>query len=367
MKKVKLFEEFTFSQNLNEAFKSRLLGSLVGKGKLAPAIYNATKLALDKIEDGDLITTTPELARKALGGNKITLYISDVKKKNPYADQDEIDMWLRTGRDELKTDPTEAPGYFIEGGGVVIAALNGDNEFLYITKDPRGHDEYHDGKYKSDYRLVNVKNKNFRDERSYGIGKGSGEYGKKFGLTSLKKVADVSDRAVVIDIDALEKRLSTKGKIELRASQKDGALKYSNPYQIIAANKERYRNILNDAAAKLPLAEMAKDAVDSISKQIEDAVSKSNKAESNDIVIGADKKGNQVTTDDAARLSDVILGKLRTYSEDLDRQERSIKQYGAVSNFAKVDYLEYSRWFKKAIKKIETFDYSGFGTRSWIN
>lgn len=371
MKHIKLFEAFTASQELNEAFKSSILRRLMGvNSDLPAAIANGAKLAIDQIEDGDLITTTPELARKAKGGNKITLYISDVKKKNPHADQYDMDLWLRLQKimKVKDPDPKDAPGYFIDGADNILAVLDGDNEFLYITRDPRPDNEYNDGKWRDDYRLTDAKGKNFDDERAYGIGKGSGKGAKQYGLTSLKRVADVSDRAVVIDINALEKRYSTKGKIALRADQKDGALKYKDPWDIIEANKTRYRDILADAATKLPYAKMAKDAVDLINSQIKDGLKEFGEELPEDsMVIGNDKKGNQITTYDAARLSHDCLVMLKSYSMGVESEEWSMKEYGDVSANSKLDALKHSRWFKKAIKKIEGFDYSGYATHPYFD
>ena len=120
MKHVKLFEAFVSSQKLNEAFSSQILRNLFSGGgvhsTLPKAVYGKTKIALDKIQDDDLIVTTPKDAYDAKGKNTITFYISDNEKVNPYADPES------SKRDQI-----------IPGNEYVLCVADENNKFLSLS------------------------------------------------------------------------------------------------------------------------------------------------------------------------------------------------------------------------------------------
>jgi len=85
---VESFSEFIENNKLNEAFaSSKLAGLLVGAEKmpkdLPKAFYQMSKLALDKIQDVDIIEMDPETAKKEKRANAVYFYFTTNEKENP--------------------------------------------------------------------------------------------------------------------------------------------------------------------------------------------------------------------------------------------------------------------------------------------
>ena len=115
------FSEFINSisnELVTEAFGSQRLAELFRRksGKLdkhlASAFYGSTKVALDKVQDEDLITSDPQTAYKAKQSNSIIFYISDNEKENPHAPYDAYHS-----------------NKVIPGGGYLLAVTSGGNKF----------------------------------------------------------------------------------------------------------------------------------------------------------------------------------------------------------------------------------------------
>jgi hypothetical protein len=97
MKTKFIYESFAeFVENklnegtLNEAFASTKLASLLTGAYAMPkdlpqAFYNMAKLALDKIQDIDILEMTPDQAKKEKRARAVYFYFTTNEKENPYA------------------------------------------------------------------------------------------------------------------------------------------------------------------------------------------------------------------------------------------------------------------------------------------
>ena len=121
------FADFTASNGiLNEKISSAILSNILQSGRegkfarknlanLAGGFYQATKVALDKIQDEDFIVSNePQKAFKNHGGSSnIIFFISDNEKENPYT----------------PSDASYSAMKMVPGGGTLLAAMSGDRNF----------------------------------------------------------------------------------------------------------------------------------------------------------------------------------------------------------------------------------------------
>lgn len=345
MKHVKLFEQFVNSQELNEAFSSQILRDLFNGGgvhsTLPKAFYGKTKIALDKIQDNDLIVTTPQAAYKAKGKNTITFYISDNEKANPYADN------THDGNHQI-----------IPGGEYVLCVADENNKF-FVDRDLHGYlnnVQQMSGKYKTDRSIETDKQ---RGEETIGINKTNKGY-QGTGLISVKRIAEVADRAIIIDVDSLQQRYSTTDKIAQRHAEKDGAIAYKNDREFKSENLKRYKDILQSAAVKLPLGKMVQQAIMDLTEQIKDGIKEFGRSVGKDdtVVIGTAPGGKEVTMTHAAMQMNRIMGAFGHYAYVWRDQNELKNKYGDAPTRYDEDILETAHKLRLEIDKIEDFDYA---------
>ena len=337
------FSEFVNSLSnelVTEAFGSQRLAELFrGKsGKLdkhlASAFYGSTKVALDKVQDEDLITTDPQTAYKAKQSNSIIFYISDNEKENPHAPYDAY-----VGN---KTIP---------GGGYLLAVTSGGNKF---------YDQVWSSS--SRYGRGNNKDRNLRavdnnPTDSIGIGKKYKGWDAT-GLYNVKRIAEVADRAIVINVDLLQQKYSTANKRADRAAAKSGATAFKSHDDFKSENKKRYETILANNAAKLPLDKMVSDAIDELTAQIQNGLKKGEKTKYGEIMIGTNKRGSVVKLRDASNHMSNILDDYSRYCDYVRQGEESKERYGAAESWYERETKNYAKNIKDRINKIKTFDYA---------
>ena len=326
-----------FTSTLNEAFGSQLLASLFKKqnGKLnnslAKAFYGKTKVAMDKVQDEDLITTTPGAAYKAKGGNTITFYISDNEKNNMYAPED--------------------AGYYnktIPGGGYLLAVASGNNKF---------YDNAWTNRYSAknkDRTLIERPNKS---NDTIGISKKYKGWDGT-GLYNVKRIAEVADRAIIINVDLLQQKYSTANKRAERDAAKAGAIAFKSDKDFKTENKNRYETILQNKAAKLPLDKMVADAIDVLADQIKQGLAKGEKGKYGDIIIGVTSKGREAKMRDASNHMSNILDNYARYVDYVKQEEESVAKYGQSESWYAKSIKQYAKEIKDAISKIESFNYA---------
>ena len=337
------FESFNGASGfLNEALGSSLLASVLMSNKegkygkqnlksLAGGFYQLAKVALDKVGDEDMvISNDPTKVFKEHGGSKhILFFISDNEKDNPYCPYD-------AGYGSLKTVP---------GGGLLIAAMSGDREFY--TNDW--------SRYSRD-RAFKKDGKKGKDDQVGVSHKYRGWSGT--GLNNGKRIAEVSDRVLVINLDLIRQKYSTDQLRAARAEAKSGAIAFTNDKDFKKANNDRYHQILATKAAKMPLDKMVAGAIDMLTDQIKDGLAKGAKTRYDEIKIGQSAKGKEVKLRDASNHMSNILDDYSRYCDYVRQEEESEKRFGSSESWYKREIKNYALSLKEKIAKIEGFDYA---------
>jgi len=324
-----IFESFKeFTESLNEAFGSAILAAvLTGKGTktdkdLTKAFYGKTKLALDKIQDEDIIVTDPMTAYKEKSENTIVFYVSDNEKPNPYAPSDAFHS--------NKTIP---------GGAYLLALTTGDNSFYenswkkgLITTGDTGAD-------------------------SVGISKRYKGWDAT-GLYNVKRIAEVADRAIIINLSLLQQKYSTANLKAERSAAQAGATAFQSDKDFKSENLARYHTILATNAVSLPLDKMVADAIDALAAQIKSGLASGEKTKYGEPMIGTSSKGKEVKLKDASQHMNNILDDYSRYADYTKQEADEIATYGKASNWYSVSAKDYAKRCVDNIKKIEGLTYA---------
>ena len=325
--------DFAFEgEELNEAFKSAKLQQLFNTKvssewssrsmkQLPKAFYGMTQIALDKVEDEDLIDMENPREAHSLDkkgkGRYVTFYIVDQDKKNPHA---------------------PAEGYTTIPAGIIAIVRN--NNFQGVAwASTYGHN-----------------NAGYKGQRLSSTTDGGVGISKKYkgwdgtGLYNPKRIADVADRAVMIDINAVQDKYSTKGKRADREAARKGATAFKSDRDFKQENIKRYKQILADKAAKLPLDKMVNDAIEMLTAQIKHGL-ESGETNNGEPILGYDPKGRPVRMRDASNHMSQILDDYADYVRYSNDARDSISDYYAerVKTEAKS--------IKDRINKISTMNY----------
>jgi ribonuclease PH len=327
MKTNFIYESFSdFEKSLNEAFGSPILAAILlqkgtrGDKKLAKSFYDKTKIALDKVQDEDMIVTNPVNAYKQKSPNTIVFYVSDNEKVNQYADPESMYSTKR-----------------IPGEGFLLAIASGENVF-------------YENSWKSG--LVTTTGKD-----SIGISK---QY-KGFegtGLYNVKRIADVADRAIIINVELLQQKYSTTRLKDERSASRSGATAFKSDKDFKAENKSRYNEILANKAAALPLDKMVSDAIDELALQIKTGIASGNKTRFGEPLVGISNDGKEVKLRDAARHMNDILDNYSRYVDYVNQEAASIVQYGVAPSWYTKNTIIYAKNCADEIKKIKRFNYA---------
>jgi hypothetical protein len=314
---------------ITEAFKSSKLRNLLtmsdamGWGKnstnLPKAFYQLTKMKLDQIGDEDLMDMTAKEAYKTYANNKdvVVFYVVDNDKENPF------------GQGTLK------PG---------LLALTRAKDFLGVQYESSG--------YRSKNNTKTLKGGD--DRMAVGGNKAYKGYDAT-GIASIKRAADLADRAIVFSLNNPTK--SSREDIAMRVDQKSGATAFKSDEDFKKANKARYKEILATKASKLPLDKMVNDAIDALSGQIKDGLAKNEKGRYGDIIIGRNSKGREAKMRDASNHMSNILDDYSRYV-DYIKQAEDEKDSGYSSNYYEKESKNYAKEIKDKVSKIKKFDYA---------
>ena len=337
-----LAEYIEESVSITEAFKSSKLRNLMNMNaagtsygqkihNLTQAFYGLTKAKLDEIGDENLIDyPNAEKAAKEFkkDNNVVVFYIVDNPKENPYADDKSMNDMVRPG----------------------ILGISKAGEFLSVSYQG-SEDEYKN-------RKINFAMKS-TDDKTDAIG-GNKKY-RGYGATGLynvKRVADLADRAVVINLEAIKNTdLDARGKAQSRAKAQAGAIAFKSDKDFKKANMARYKEILATKASKLPLDKMVQDAIQELSNQIKDGLAKGEKGRYGDIIIGRNKKDKEVRLRDASNHMSNILDEYNRYVDYVVQAEAE-KESGYSTGYYEKQYKEYAKNINDRVKKIKSFDYA---------
>jgi hypothetical protein len=328
------FQEFVENKlnegTLNEAFASTKLASLLIGAYAMPkdlpqAFYNMAKLALDKIQDIDIIEMTPEQAKKEKRDSAVYLYFTTNEKENPYA-----------GKNSYNSKSVPA--------NTLLAITDGSNEWMNAEWSRHSRQA-------TSRTLTKVK----RDD-SAGISKSgaSDQYGT--GISSMKQVAELADRAYCLDLTILKARYSTEAQRAERVEAKKGATAIMDPRAFKDANKQRYNEILATKAAAMPMDSIVLGAIDTLSEQIKDAIAKGTQGKYGDILIGTDQRGKEVKLNDASNLMRNILDEYSRYCGSVSQNEQE-KAAGYSGNYYEGAMKQQAKNIADYVKKIETKNY----------
>lgn len=335
------FSEFVDSINesfelVAESFKSSMLSGLFTRqGKfdanLAKAFYGATKLKLDQIEDEDLISTSPALAYKNKLESSIVFYISDTEKPNPHAPAD-----------AYYTSKT------IPGEGYLLAVASGDNKFY--------DNVWTGGRWDRNPKNRTLKQVDNNPSDSIGIGKKYSGWDAT-GLYNVKRISEVADRAIVINTALLRQKYSAEAERAERAAAKKGAIAFKSDKDFKAENMARYNQIIAKKATQMPMDSLVAKAIETMSNQIKDGLTKQTKGRYGEIIVGTNAKGAEAKLSDVANHMQRILDDYSGYVRVVAQQEDSVAKYGEAESWYKREVEQKAKELKDRLDKIESFSY----------
>ena len=335
------FSEFVDSINesfelVAESFKSSMLAGLFTRqgtfdANLAKAFYGATKLKLDQIEDEDLLTTSPALAYKNKQDNSIIFYISDTEKPNPHAPAD-----------AYYTSKT------IPGEGYLLAVASGDNKFY--------DNAWTGGRWDRNAKNRTLKQVDNNPSDSIGINKKYSGWDAT-GLYNVKRISEVADRAIVINVALLRQKYSAEAQRSERAAAKKGAIAFKSDKDFKAENMARYNQIIAQKATQMPMDSLVAKAIDTMSNQIKDGLTNQTKGRYGEIIVGTNAKGAEAKLSDVANHMQRILDDYSGYVRVVAQQEDSVAKYGEAESWYKREVEQKAKELKDRLDKIESFSY----------
>lgn len=314
-----------------EAFGSMKLQSiLTGAGSMpkdfAKVFYGMAKIQLDKIQDIDIIEMDPQQARKEKRNSAVYLYFTTNEKENPYAGKNSYGV---------RTIPANT----------LLGVTDGSNEWL----------------------AAEYANKWSRTDRTKTLGKTDRNSAVGFeksgasdtwgsGISSITKVAELADRAYVLDLDILRARYSTVAQRSERSAAKAGAVAFKSDKDFKAENLARYHDILANRAAQMPVDKEVLKAIDVVAAQIKDGLAAGKKGKYGDVIIGEDPKGREVKLRDASNAMQNLLDDFNRYV-DYTNQAKREEEAGYGDSYYKREVKNYAKSIKDRIAKIEKMDY----------
>jgi hypothetical protein len=317
---------------VNEAFSSMKLQSILTSAGSMPkdfakTFYQMAKIQLDKIQDVDIIEMDPDQARKEKRNRAVYLYFTTNEKPNPYA-----------GRNSWGVTTIPA--------NTLLGVTDGSNEWLAA--------EY-SRSFGSKNRIKKLSKTKRNDGAGFGKSAANDTWGS--GISSLSKVAELADRAYVLDLDILRARYSTEAKRDERTAAKKGAVAFKNDKDFKKENLDRYHTILADRAASMPIDSEVLKAIDIVTLHIKDGLTAGEKGRYGDVIIGKDPKGREVKLRDASNVMQNLLDDFNRYV-DYTNQAKREEESGYGSSYYSREVKNYAKSIKDRISKIEKMDYA---------
>jgi len=314
-----IIEEAFSSKLLRDAFTNtnRWSNEKSVDARLARAFYQSTKIALDKVQDEDISVMNPqdayklEKGKKGYNYNTYIIYISDNEKENQYADRGSY---------------THIPG-----GGFILAVSNGNGDFMGISgwKGQGGMTKSSTG-----YRGVD----------SYGVDKKYKGYGAT-GLYNVKRIAEMADRALVFNVQALRDKYSTFDKTSARQDAKKGALAFTSDKEFRKENQNRYYEILKQRASETDIDSVVKEIVELVNNAVSAGIAAGEAGQWGSIAI----PGTKHSIGDA---SHSLSSALDLYGKYIDYNRRVAEWEAETGGKAENGTLYYKGESDAAAKKI---------------
>lgn len=336
MKNLQTFEDFLNESYFNtdfilEAFNSSILQRITNakEGAIGKAFYDTLSkmgIAASEITNLDMSVLTPEEAERhaKTNINDILIYYSEKLKPNPFSE----DYQYR----EIAAD-------------AVLAVVKGK---LFMGLQ---YDRWAKGS-KAEYKIVPAGDQS----KELGLKDKSGsKYGS--GITTLKKIAAISDIVYVINSDMVAAHRTQ----ELRGDRKEakqGAVSFINDKQFKQENMSRYEAILKERASNTNIDKLVSDAIDLLTTQIKDAIAKGVKTKYGDILIGNDPKGREIKMSDAGNMMSSILSDYGRYAELTNSAIESGERWGERDNYYESQSKTYAKGIMDRFKKIKDLNYA---------
>ena len=284
-------------------------------------IYGYTKIALDQIEDSDILSMDPSAAYKRKAGKELVFYVVTNSKENPYADSGAFS-------DEKNLAPN-----------TILGVASGQNEFMGANWT---------GGYRSTSRSKTMS----KSDSGVGINKSYKGYGAS-GLYNVKRIAELADVAYVIDIEALQARLSTNTMTTNRAEARKGAVALLDPKRIKDDNINRYKSIIANRLTEgdKTIDKMIEKAIEDGTDLIKTAVKEKKMGQYGDIIAGTDPRGREVKLSDVSSWLTRIMD---DYAKFTSAEENS-KQEGH-SNYYEREVKQYALSIKERVAKFDKMD-----------
>lgn len=340
MKKILKFEDFVFESEIREhelileAFNSSILQKLTTnkKGGIGKAFYDTLSkmgVAASEVTNLDILALEPSDAHKHAKSNPndILIYYSNQEKENPYAGKDSY------GYKKIEAD-------------VVLAVVKGKH-WMGLR-----YDRYASKGGKAEYTLADA---NTNNVKTMGLGNyGGGKYDS--GITSFAKIAEISDVVYVIDLNKIEAR-TTQLRLS-RKTAKQGAIAFLDDKDFKNQNKARYEAILKERASNTDIDKLIGDAINLLTTQIKDAIASGKKSIHGEVLIGMDKKGNEIRMSDASSMMSNILSDYDRYARSMNDAQQSKERWGDADNYYESQAKSYAKSITDRIKKIEDMNYA---------
>jgi len=321
---VKLFEEYMEAKDseiVNEALGSPILAGILNlryaDSDLFKWFYGTTKVALDKIQDSDIVTMTPNEAYR-WKGRGVVFYVSTREKENPYGDDERI-----------STIPANT----------LLAVASGDNKFYGTDWTKWG------GKKLKTIDKVRA------GQSGVGISK-TGSGWNATGLWNVKRISEVSDVAYVVDLDALS-NLSTASLTSSRADAKKGAIAMISDKDFKQQNMAKYKEILATRYENDGIDGEVQRAIENATSMITSGMRNPKIGPYGDITFGKGKRGNDIRMSDISNWMTNLMNDYERYVRYSNEAKDS--KYGP-NTYAEREKKGYALSIKEKIEKFKKND-----------
>jgi hypothetical protein len=324
---VKLFEDYMDAKNIdeseiNEALASPILAGILNlryaDNDLFKYFYGTAKVQLDKIQDSDIITATPNDAYR-WKGNGLVFYVSTTEKENPYTPE-------KSGWDYSKVAIIPA--------NTLLAIASGDNKFMGTNWSKWG---------KTMSKLDKI------TQYNSGVGiKKPGSGWDATGLFSVKRIAEVSDVAYIVDLDALRANYSTQGVRNDRAAARSGATAMISDKDFKQQNMARYKEIMATRYENDGIDQEVQRGIENATAMIAAGIRKMDTNSYGEISFGKGKRGNDIKMSDISNWMSNLMN-------DYERYVRYSNDSHGNDYYAK-EKKTYALYIKDKIEKFKKND-----------
>lgn len=326
-------ESYNESAEINEALKSSKLRGLLSMKKspktLLKGIYGQTKIALDKVEDHQIVDVDPKDGPKQDG---YVFYYTTQETDNPHA----------SGSYNLKFPANS------------LLALARGKKVFYVS-----HRWSRSGGYT--YSLTSNPTPG-RNSSISDIGPNKQYSGwDASGLGSLSRVISIADAAFVVNPEALE---TTGKKIMQRSQAKEGAIAFKDDKEFKDANMARYKEILTKRSSTLDVDKEVVKAIEEIADIMKEGIKAKKKDRYNQIIMGTGKNGKTFRINDLSNFTNNLMSdyeRWAQYTNDAENAKARLEKEGADTKeeqwevrYNEREALKYAKDIKDRLKKLKS-------------